>query len=67
MKVIRISELDEEPVATATPIPGWTGGQVSRTRQTPVNANPAKDKGPRPAGDFISRGLQGWRLRRYTW
>ena len=34
MRVIRISELDEEPVDTATPIPGWTGGQVVRTRQT---------------------------------
>ena len=34
MRVIRISELDEEPVDTAPPIPGWTGGQVVRTRQT---------------------------------
>ena len=37
MIVIRISELDEEPVDTATPIPGWTGGQVVRTRQTLIS------------------------------
>ncbi len=38
MRVIKISELDEEPVDTATPIPGWTGGQVVRTRQTLIPA-----------------------------
>ena len=43
MKVIRISELDEEPVATATPIPGWTGGQVSRTRQTLIPAGDSEN------------------------
>ncbi len=34
MRVVRISQLEQEPVATATPIEGWTGGQVKRTRQT---------------------------------
>jgi quercetin dioxygenase-like cupin family protein len=38
MRVIRISEVKEEPVATATPIEGWTGGQVKRTRQTIIPA-----------------------------
>ena len=34
MRVLKISELEETPMATATPLPGWTGGQVIRTRQT---------------------------------
>jgi len=33
MRVIRIAEVEIEPIATATPIPGWTGGAVKRTRQ----------------------------------
>ena len=33
MRVIRIAEVEIEPIATATPIPGWTGGDVKRTRQ----------------------------------
>ena len=33
MRVIRIAEVDIVPIETATPIPGWTGGDVKRTRQ----------------------------------
>ena len=33
MKVIRIAEVEPVPIDTATPIPGWTGGEVRRTRQ----------------------------------
>ena len=33
MRVIRIAEVEHVPIATATPIPGWTGGEVRRTRQ----------------------------------
>ena len=33
MRKIRISEVEIVPVDTATPIPGWTGGAVRRTRQ----------------------------------
>ena len=33
MRVIRIAEVEVEPIATATPVPGWTGGDVKRTRQ----------------------------------
>ena len=36
MRVLKINELEETPMATATPIPGWTGGPVIRTRQTVV-------------------------------
>src|SRR5438874_12444512 len=33
MRVLKISELQEKPMDTATPIAGWTGAPVSRTRQ----------------------------------
>ncbi len=36
MRVLKINELKETPMDTATPIAGWTGGQVSRTRQAVI-------------------------------
>ena len=33
MRVIRIAEVEIVPIDTATPVPGWTGGAVRRTRQ----------------------------------
>ena len=33
MRVLKINDLEKIPMATATPIPGWTGGPVSRSRQ----------------------------------
>jgi quercetin dioxygenase-like cupin family protein len=33
MRVLKIDDLPEDPMGTATPIAGWTGGPVSRTRQ----------------------------------
>src|SRR5689334_25261183 len=33
MRVLKIGQLEEKPMDTATPIAGWTGGAVSRTRQ----------------------------------
>ncbi|NIO06832.1 MAG: cupin domain-containing protein [Deltaproteobacteria bacterium] len=33
MRVITIKDMPEKPMDSATPIPGWTGGAVSRTRQ----------------------------------
>lgn len=34
MRVLKISDLAAKPMDSATPVPGWTGGPVSRTRQT---------------------------------
>jgi len=34
MRVLRINDLPEERMDSATPVPGWSGGAVSRTRQT---------------------------------
>jgi quercetin dioxygenase-like cupin family protein len=36
MHKITISELQEKPMDGAAPVPGWTGGPVSRTRQTVI-------------------------------
>ena len=36
MRVLKIDELQEKPMDTATPIAGWTGGEVSRTRQAVI-------------------------------
>ena len=33
MRVLKIAELPEKPMNAATPVPGWSGGEVSRTRQ----------------------------------
>ena len=33
MRVLKINDLPEKAMGTATPIAGWTGGAVSRTRQ----------------------------------
>ena len=33
MRVLKINEIAEKPMDTATPIAGWTGAPVSRTRQ----------------------------------
>jgi quercetin dioxygenase-like cupin family protein len=34
MRVVKIADLREEPMGEATPIAGWTGGVVTRSRQT---------------------------------
>ena len=33
MRVLKIKGLQEKPMGTATPVDGWTGGAVNRTRQ----------------------------------
>ena len=43
MRRIRISEVQEEPIATATPTGDWTGGPVSRTRQTIIPQGGSKN------------------------
>ena len=36
MRVLKINDLKETPMDTATAIAGWTGGAVSRTRQAVI-------------------------------
>ena len=33
MRVLKMSDIPEQPMGTATPIDGWSGGAVKRTRQ----------------------------------
>ena len=33
MRVLKIKDLQEQPMGTATAVTGWTGGAVKRTRQ----------------------------------
>ena len=34
MRVVKIADLREEPLGEATPVAGWAGGAVTRSRQT---------------------------------
>jgi quercetin dioxygenase-like cupin family protein len=34
MRKVTISELQKKPMDGAAPVPGWSGGAISRTRQT---------------------------------
>src|ERR1043166_4436619 len=43
MRVVRLDTLPEEPMGEATPIAGWTGGSVTRTRQTIIPDNASGD------------------------
>ena len=43
MRVVRISQVQEETMLTATPVPGWPGGPVTRTRQPLVPADISKN------------------------
>ncbi|MBM4263766.1 MAG: cupin domain-containing protein [Deltaproteobacteria bacterium] len=43
MRVLRISELQQKPMDTATPIDGWKGGPVSRSRQAVIGDGQSND------------------------
>ena len=43
MRVVKLNALPEEPLGEATPIAGWTGGSVTRTRQTIIPDNASDD------------------------
>jgi quercetin dioxygenase-like cupin family protein len=34
MRVVKIADVRPEPMGEATPVPGWKGGAVTRSRQT---------------------------------
>jgi quercetin dioxygenase-like cupin family protein len=43
MHAVKTSTLPIEPIGEATPIAGWTGGPVSRTRQTIIREGDSED------------------------
>ena len=59
MKVIRISEVDHVPIDTATPIPGWIGGEVRRTRQ-PLLPDGASKNFSSSVVNFQKGATTGW-------
>jgi quercetin dioxygenase-like cupin family protein len=38
MRVVKLADIPHEDLGEATPVPGWTGGSVARTRQTIIPA-----------------------------
>ena len=56
MRVIRISQVEEESMPTVTPVPGWTGGPVARTRQ-PLVPSDLSENFQLQRGEFRERGL----------
>jgi quercetin dioxygenase-like cupin family protein len=43
MRVLKIDDLQEKAMGTATPIAGWTGGAVNRTRQEVIGGGQSED------------------------
>lgn len=43
MRVVTIDELPKEDLGEATPIAGWTGGSVTRSRQTIIPAGESEN------------------------
>ena len=43
MRVVTLNAVQEESMGEATPIAGWTGGSVTRTRQTIIPDNASDD------------------------
>ena len=43
MRVLKIQDLPQQPMGTATPIDGWTGGAVSRSRQEIIADNQSEN------------------------
>jgi quercetin dioxygenase-like cupin family protein len=43
MRVLKLYDLPQEPMSSATPIPGWAGGPVSRTRQAVIGDGDSND------------------------
>ena len=61
MRVIRISEVEQVPIDTATPIPGWTGGDVRRTRQ-PIIPEGASKNFSSSVVNFERGATTGWHV-----
>ena len=59
MRVIRIAEVETVPIDTATPVPGWTGGEVRRTRQ-PLIPEGASENFSSSVVNFERGASTGW-------
>jgi quercetin dioxygenase-like cupin family protein len=61
MRVMKINDLPEQPMGTATPIDGWTGGAVKRTRQE-VIADDQSQNFRCNVVNFSSGATTGWHV-----
>ena len=61
MRVLKISDLPEKPMGTATPIAGWAGGEVKRTRQEMV-ADGQSDNFRCNVVNFSTGATTGWHV-----
>ena len=59
MRVIRIAEVETVPIDTATPVSGWTGGDVRRTRQ-PLIPEGASENFSSSVVNFERGATTGW-------
>jgi quercetin dioxygenase-like cupin family protein len=59
MRVLKIDDLPEKPMGTATAIDGWTGGAVKRTRQELI-ADGQSDNFRCNVVNFSAGATTGW-------
>jgi quercetin dioxygenase-like cupin family protein len=59
MRVVKLNTLPEEPLGEATPISGWTGGSVTRSRQT-IIPDGASDNYRCSVVNFSRGATTGW-------
>ena len=59
MRVLKINDLPGTPMGTATPIAGWTGGTVKRTRQEMI-ADGESDNFRCNVVNFSAGATTGW-------
>ncbi len=59
MRVVKIDEVEEIPLGEATPIAGWTGGSVTRSRQ-PIIPDGESDNYRCSVVNFSQGSTTGW-------
>jgi quercetin dioxygenase-like cupin family protein len=59
MHVVTLKDIKEEPLGEATPIAGWTGGSVTRSRQT-IIPDGASDNYRCSVVNFSQGSTTGW-------
>ena len=61
MRVLKINDLPEKAMGTATPITGWTGGAVKRTRQEMITDGQS-DNFRANVVNFSTGATTGWHV-----
>ena len=61
MRVLKIKDLPEQPMGTATPIEGWKGGAVNRTRQELISDSQSQNFRSNVV-NFSAGATTGWHV-----